>query len=85
MLWISIVRAAAWASPADLKALLGHRVDFVRTNNGNKVTVMDVANNQLRLITAVHYLHSHPIKGRIYVLTALNHGEYDEGDWKDEL
>jgi mRNA interferase HigB len=85
MLWISIVRAAAWATPADVKAALGHRVDFVRTNNGNTITVIDVANNKLRLITAIHYLDRHPVKGRVYILRTLNHSEYDKGDWKDEL
>ncbi len=85
MLWISIVRAAAWTSPADIKGALGHRVDFVRTNNGNTVTVIDVANNKLRLITAVHYLDRYPVKGRVYILRALNHSDYDKGDWKDEL
>jgi mRNA interferase HigB len=85
MLWRSIVRAAAWQNPADVKAALGHRIDFVRTNNGNTVTVMDVANNNLRLIIAIHYLESFPAKGRIYILRALNHKEYDKGNWKNEL
>ncbi len=85
MLWRSIVRASAWRSPADVKGALGHRVDFVRTNNGNTVTVIDVANNTCRLITDIHYLDSYPIKGRVYILRALNHKEYDKGNWKDEL
>lgn len=85
MLWRSIMRAAAWESPADVKAVLGHRVDFVRTNHGNTVTVIDVSNNNFRLITDIHYLGDYPIRGRVYILRALNHKEYYKGNWKDEL
>jgi mRNA interferase HigB len=85
LLWHDMTVGAAWETPADVKAAFGQRVDFVQTNNGNTVAVCDVSNNRCRLITAIHYLDHHPIKGRVYVLRALTHEEYDLEHWKDEL
>lgn len=83
--WHNLVVGAGWMTPADVKAALGQRVDFVRTNNNHTVAVFDVSNNRCRLITAIHYLNNHPIKGRVYILRALTHQEYDLERWKDEL
>ncbi|MGA2439679.1 MAG: type II toxin-antitoxin system HigB family toxin [Tepidisphaeraceae bacterium] len=84
-LWHNMVTGAAWNTPADVKAAFGQRVDFVKTRNNHTVAVFDVSNNRCRLITAIHYLENYPIKGRVYVLRALTHEEYDLERWKDEL
>lgn len=85
-LWMSVVKAAAWTNPADVKATFGHRVDFVQVRRTkNTVAVFDVANNKYRLIAHVHYLATRPAKGRVYVLRILTHREYDQDKWKDDL
>ena len=85
LIWHEMAIGAAWQTPADVKAAFGQRVDFVQTKRGHTVAVFDVSNNRCRLITAIHYLHDHPIKGRVYVLRALTHEDYDLEHWKDEL
>jgi len=85
VIWHDMTVGATWKTPAEVKAAFGQRVDFVQTKNNHAVTVFDVSNNRCRLITAIHYLSKHPIKGRVYVLRALTHQEYDLEDWKDEL
>jgi mRNA interferase HigB len=85
LLWHDMTVGAAWRTPADVKAAFGQRVDFVQTHNGNAVAVFDVSNNLCRLIAAIHYLKNFPHKGRVYILRALTHKEYDLERWKDEL
>src|SRR4051794_38580414 len=53
--WIRITRAASWKSPADVKRQFGARVDFVKVASGNTVAVFDIANNNYRLVAAIHY------------------------------
>lgn len=83
--WHTTTEMAAWSTTADVKGTFGHRVDFVKSNKGSALTVFDASNNLCRLITAIHYLKNYPIKGRVYILRALTHQEYDLEDWKDEL
>ncbi|HZZ42060.1 MAG TPA: type II toxin-antitoxin system HigB family toxin [Tepidisphaeraceae bacterium] len=78
--WIRLVSAARWSSPADVKRHFGVRVDFVKVASGNTLAVFDIANNNYRLITAIHY--DYP---RIFVLRIFDHQEYDKDQWKDEL
>jgi mRNA-degrading endonuclease HigB of HigAB toxin-antitoxin module len=85
VLWHKMVAGAAWETTADVKAAFGQRVDFVKTRNNHTLTVFDASNNRCRLITAIHYLRNYPMKGRVYILRALTHKEYDRGRWKDEL
>ena len=66
--------------PTDVKRVYGHRVDFVQVKSGRTVTVFDIANNNYRLIVAIHDTSS-----RVYVLRFLTHAEYDEETWKEEL
>jgi mRNA interferase HigB len=85
LIWHDMAVGAAWKNPAEVKASFGQRVDFVHTKNNHAVAVFDVSNNRCRLITAIHYLNNHPVKGRVYVLRVLTHQEYDLEQWKDEL
>ena len=78
--WLSLVEQASWKSPADVKQTFGVRADFVKVASGNTVVVFDVANNNYRLIAAVHY--DHP---RVFVLRLFDHAEYDLNRWKAEL
>ncbi len=78
--WLAATDAAVWKTPTDVKANFGARVDFVRVASGNTVAVFDIANNNWRLIAAIHY--DHP---RVFVLRILTHREYDTNKWKEEL
>ncbi len=78
--WLRTVEAAEWKRPPDVKAAFGARVDFVKVKSGNTVAVFDIANNNWRLVAAIHY--DHP---RVFVLRILTHKEYDTNQWKDAL
>ena len=78
--WLRITGAAAWTSPAEVKRSFGARVDFVKVASGNTAAVFDIANNNYRLIAAIHY--DYP---RVFVLRILTHKEYDTNLWKEEL
>src|SRR5437667_7015608 len=84
--WIRITSAARWKSTADVKRQFGARLDFVKVASGNgegkpvsTVAVFDIANNNYRLIAAIHY--DFP---RVFVLRIFDHAEYDLDDWKDQ-
>jgi mRNA interferase HigB len=78
--WIRITDSARWISPADVKRQFGARVDFVKVSSGNTVAVFDIANNNYRMIAAIHY--DFP---RVFILRILDHEEYGEDRWKEEL
>jgi len=79
-LWLSVVESAVWRTPSDVKRSYGARVDFVKVPSGNTVAVFDIANNNYRLVAAIHY--DYP---RVFVLRIVDHQEYDLDYWKEEL
>lgn len=79
-LWLRDAGKAAWKLPSDVKEVYGARVDFVKVASGNTVSVFDIANNNFRLIAAIHYN-----TGKLFVLRFLTHKEYDTEKWKAEL
>jgi len=78
--WLATTDLAQWKNPADVKSDFGARVDFVKVKSGETVAVFDIANNNWRLIAAIHY--DFP---RVFVLRILTHKEYDKNKWKDDL
>ncbi len=78
--WLKTAKEANWRHPPDVKADFGVRVDFVKVQSGNTVAVFDIANNNWRLIAAIHY-----DRQRVFVLRVLTHREYDANRWKQEL
>jgi mRNA interferase HigB len=69
--WVSIVEAASWTNPAEVRATFGS-ADFV----GGKV-VFNIGGNKYRLIAAISF------EIRIVSVEALlTHNEYDKGKWK---
>ncbi|HEX4124547.1 MAG TPA: type II toxin-antitoxin system HigB family toxin [Tepidisphaeraceae bacterium] len=78
--WLKTAKEADWRHPADMKSAFGVRVDFVKVRSGNTVAVFDIANNNWRLIAAVHY-----DRRRVFTLRILTHKEYDTNKWKEEL
>ena len=84
--WIRILKRSGWRTPTEIKTTFGKRVDFVvARRTRNTLAVFDIAGNKYRLVAAVHYLSKVPEKGRVYVLRAMTHREYDRERWKDEL
>ena len=77
--WLAVAREARWSSLADVRAAFPH-ADPVTVVSGRTVTVFNIAGNNFRLITAIHYN-----TGVVYVLRFLAHAEYDKAHWKDEL
>jgi mRNA interferase HigB len=70
-LWFSIVEAAAWAGPSDVKAVFG-TADFLQNNR----VVFNVKGNTYRLIAQIKYA---PIFA-VYVRFIGTHAEYDRVD-----
>jgi mRNA interferase HigB len=62
------VDKAEWKSPADVKAMFGASVDFLRDNR----VVFDIGGNKYRLVVHVAY----PFK-RVLIKFVGTHKEYD--------
>jgi len=72
-IWIKAARSADWKDFAELKQTFG------TTDKVGDCVVFDVGNNRFRLIGRVRF------RARIiYILKIMDHGEYDQGKWKDE-
>jgi mRNA interferase HigB len=69
--WYSVVRGAAWKTPAEMKQVYPN-ADLV-----GRRTVFNIAGNKYRLIASVNYYTE-----LVFVLFILTHAEYDRGDWK---
>ena len=69
--WVSVVEAADWKSPADMKKTF-RSADLV----GDQV-VFNAGGNKCRLIALLHYRSRYGL-----VQQVLTHPEYDQGDWK---
>jgi mRNA interferase HigB len=78
--WLKTAKEAQWQHPPDVKYAFGARVDFVKVESGNTVAVFDIANNNWRIIAAIHYNRQ-----RVFVLRILTHKEYDTNNWKQEI
>ena len=66
--WHAVVSKAEWKTPADVKAVFGATVDFLRDNR----IVFDIAGNKYRLVAHMSY----PFK-RVLVKFIGTHREYD--------
>lgn len=72
--WVSIVEAAQWKTPNDVKNTFGANVDFV-----GKQVVFDIGGNKARIIAKILY----GIIQIVNVTHVLDHAEYDANKWKD--
>src|SRR5207245_2395275 len=77
--WHAIAKKARWDSIAEVRMDFP-RADGVVVRSGRVVTVFNIRGNNYRMITAIHYNTK-----RVYLLRLLTHGDYDKGDWKDQL
>jgi mRNA interferase HigB len=69
--WYAVVERAEWNAPADVKAMFGASVDFLRDNR----LVFDIGGNKYRLVVHGAYRFK-----RVLIKFVGTHKEYDRGD-----
>ena len=77
--WYAVARAARWQSISEVRKTFPH-ADAAQAASGKTITIFNIAGNNHRLITAIHYN-----TGKIFILKILTHSEYDKPNWKKEL
>jgi mRNA interferase HigB len=77
--WLHLVQDNAWKNIQHLRRVFPG-ADAVRVASGRIVTIFNIAGNDFRLVTAIHYN-----RGLVYVLLFLTHAEYDKDSWKESL
>ena len=77
--WHTVARAARWQSIAEVRKTFPH-ADAAQATSGKTITIFNIAGNNHRLITAIHYN-----TGKIFILKILTHSQYDKPNWKKEL
>lgn len=80
MAWMTIVQAADWKTPVDVKNTLGAADVAVRVPSGRNVVVFDIRGNHYRLIATIDYR-----LGVVNVHDVLTHREYDKEKWKQSI
>jgi mRNA interferase HigB len=68
-----------WRNLVETRRTFPH-ADEVVVGSGRPVTVFNIAGNNYRLITAIHY-----DRQRVFVLGFLTLAEYDRDAWKQRL
>ena len=69
--WYSMVAAAEWRSPQDVREMFGASVDFV----GDNRVIFDIGGNKYRLVVHVSYTFR-----RVLIKFVGTHGKYDRID-----
>ncbi len=77
--WYQIARKSTWADIGEVRDAFPH-ADLVKVASGHTVTVFNIAGNNYRLITAIHY-----DSRRVYPMMVLTHKEYDTNKWEAAL
>jgi len=77
--WLAVAKQGRWGSLTDVRRTFPH-ADAVTVASGNTVTIFNIAGNQLRLITAIHYRAQ-----LVFILRLLTHAEYSKNTWKEQL
>jgi mRNA interferase HigB len=77
--WLALTKAARWPSLAAVRQTFSH-ADEVRVASGRTVVVLNIAGNNYRLITAIHYNLF-----KVFVMLFLTHAEYDKNAWNELL
>ncbi len=68
--WVSVVKAADWSKPTDIKEMF-RSADIL----ANDRVVFNIGGNKYRLVAAVHYRGK-----RVYIRFVGTHAEYDRID-----
>ena len=75
--WYKTALLAEWISLQDTRRDYPH-ADGVSTDQGDTLTVFNIAGNKYRLVARVRYDYQ-----LINIRTVLTHAAYDEGKWKE--
>ena len=80
--WYAVARAARWQSITEVRKAFPHAdaAQAAQAASGKTITIFNIAGNNHRLITAIHYN-----TGKIFILKILTHSQYDKRNWKKEL
>lgn len=70
--WFSLVSAAAWCGPPEVKAMFGSNVNFIADNR----VVFDIVGNKFRLVARIAYAPWN----RVLIKFIGTHAEYDRVD-----
>jgi mRNA interferase HigB len=70
--WYTHVKNAKFQNFTQVRAV------FPQADQVGKLTVFNIAGNNVRLIAAIHYNRQ-----KIYIRAVLTHAEYNEGKWKE--
>lgn len=77
--WHTVAKAAQWQPITEVRKIFPH-ADAAQVASDKTVTIFNIAGNNHRLITAIHYN-----TGKIFILKILTHSQYDKPNWKKEL
>jgi mRNA interferase HigB len=77
--WLRITKNAKWRHFVDVRSTFS-KADAVEVGSGKTVVVFNIAGDQFRLITAIHYNIQ-----KVFVLRFMTHAEYSKDKWKEEL
>ena len=70
--WYQLIKKTDFSSFVELRAI------FPSADQVGKLTVFNVGENRVRLVTAIHYNRK-----KVYIRAVLSHEEYDRGRWKE--
>lgn len=77
--WFEITRKASWKSLTEIRRDFP-QTDMVKVESLRPVFVFNIAENNFRLIAAIHFNTS-----RVFLLDFLSHAEYSKEVWKKKL
>lgn len=78
--WFRLTRRVRWQSFQDAKALFG-QTDVARdTKSRRTATIFDIGGNKYRIISLIDY-----IRQTVLITHVLDHKQYDNGNWKDDI
>ena len=77
--WLRLAEGAAWKRFDHVRKTFPH-ADQVIVKSKRPVVVFNIAGNNFRLITAIHFNTA-----KLFVLRFLTHAEYDKDKWKEQL
>jgi mRNA interferase HigB len=77
--WITVTSSAQWQSITDVRKIFPH-ADLATASSSKTVTIFNIAGNNHRLITAIHYNTR-----SIFILKILTHSDYSKDRWKNDL
>ena len=77
--WIIQTKVNSWKNIQEVRATYPH-ADLVTVASGRTVVIFNIAGNNHRLISALHFNRK-----IVYILKILTHAQYDKNHWKSEL